>query len=325
MPTGIAVTRSNDEPRPKEYCCFREEYLETNLQIHKTQQALGAFVKDFKMIQAPDSVTNLLPTGHFNTHNHQKPSLVIADNKKVVNDDNFDYDPMRALDLIEMTTIELVAQGELTNSVFVGAETKFSFWKAAGPGLYSLGSYFKMGHSKPGSILLLKSNEKLPDWETIFRRPDSFVEIFKFGDNTIWSLNCPAHYRALGVAVTNTGAVPDGEVYCIKAIFTDIPDWQTEVHHIPSNTDPIKIFKQRFSEKCQNLNTASAVEIRGAEEKIFHFEYCLKSKIANYRAEKPITKAIMTDVKFDMDNLMQTSDPGQLEITTVQNRGGIPQ
>ena len=183
-----------------------------------------------------------------------------------------------------------------------------------------------MGHSAPGSILLLKPNQKLPDYETIFRRPDSFVKIFEFGENIIWSLNCPAHYRALGVAVTNTGEVPDGEVHCIKAIFTDIPDFQEELQHIPDNNIPLRIFKQRFSEACQNMNLASAVLDRSGElAKPIHSEYCLKSKIANYRAEKPIAKAIMTNVVYDMDNMIQTSDPGQLEVTTVENRGGIPQ
>ena len=33
----------------------------------------------------------------------------------------------------------------------------------------------------------------------------------------------------------------------------------------------------------------------------------------------------MTDVVFDMDNMISNTEPGQLEVTTVQNRGGIPQ
>ena len=74
------------------------------------------------------------------------------------------------------------------------------------------------------------------------------------------------------------------------------------------------------------MNLASAVLDRSGQlAKPIHSEYCLKSKIANYRAEKPIAKAIMTNVVYDMDNMIQTSDPGQLEVTTVENRGGIPQ
>ena len=54
-------------------------------------------------------------------------------------------------------------------------------------------------------------------------------------------------------------------------------------------------------------------------------EFCLKAKIANYRAEKPIAKAFMTDVVFDMENMISVTKPGQLEVTTVQNKAGIPQ
>ena len=54
-------------------------------------------------------------------------------------------------------------------------------------------------------------------------------------------------------------------------------------------------------------------------------EYCLKAGIANYRAEKPISKAFLTDIEFDMDNMISQSEPGQLEVTAVQNRGSIPQ
>ena len=54
-------------------------------------------------------------------------------------------------------------------------------------------------------------------------------------------------------------------------------------------------------------------------------EFCLKSRIANYRAEKPITKQFMTDIQYDMDNLMQTAKPAELETVTIENRGGIPQ
>ena len=130
---GIAITRENQEPRPQEYCCFQDKYLKSDIQTHKTQQALGSFVKDFSMIQAPDTVTNLLPTGHF-TMPGSKALLVVSDGEKVINDDNFDYDPSRALDLIEVTTVNQVAQGDFKNHVMEGSETKFSFWKASGEG-----------------------------------------------------------------------------------------------------------------------------------------------------------------------------------------------
>lgn len=66
--------------------------------------------------------------------------MVMHDEKKVVMDENFDYDPTRALDLIEMTNFELVGMGEYQNHAYPGAPSKFAFWKAAGEGLVSLGS-----------------------------------------------------------------------------------------------------------------------------------------------------------------------------------------
>ena len=65
--------------------------------------------------------------------------MVKRDDEKVVMDENFDYDPSRALDLVEMTTVELVGEGELPNDAYAGAPSKFSFWKAAGEGLFSVG------------------------------------------------------------------------------------------------------------------------------------------------------------------------------------------
>ena len=91
-----------------------------------------------------------------------------------------------------------------------------------------MGSVLKMDHTEPGSILLVKPNKDVPDYSSILRRPDSFDKVFTFGNNTIWTLNCPAHYRALGVAVKEGDLVPDGEVYCIKDIFTHAADWQEE-------------------------------------------------------------------------------------------------
>ena len=71
---------------------------------------------------------------------------------------------------------------------------------------------------------MLKPNKNVPDYDSIFRRPDSFDKVFTFGNKTIWTLNCPAHYRALGVAVTIGYDVPDGEVHCIKARVTSRDD-----------------------------------------------------------------------------------------------------
>ena len=33
----------------------------------------------------------------------------------------------------------------------------------------------------------------------------------------------------------------------------------------------------------------------------------------------------MTDIQYDMDNLMQTAKPTELETVTIENRGAIPQ
>ena len=57
-----------------------------------------------------------------------------------------------------------------------------------------------MGHDKPGAILLLKVNKDIPDYENFFKRPDSFNKVFDIitvdkKEATVWTLNCPAHYR----------------------------------------------------------------------------------------------------------------------------------
>lgn len=59
--------------------------------------------------------------------------MIVADGVAVVSDDNFDYDPDRAFDIIEMTNAEQIASGEaIKNELFNGADGKFSFWTASG-------------------------------------------------------------------------------------------------------------------------------------------------------------------------------------------------
>ena len=109
-----------------------------------------------------------------------------------------------------------------------------------------------MGHTKPGAILLLKANKNIPDYENFFKRPDSFNKMFDFTtlDNkkaTVWTLNCPAHYRALGVEVSlndedGNQVIPDGTVYCIKASFTDHPEWVEELRVTPERSDSFSLF-----------------------------------------------------------------------------------
>ena len=70
-----------------------------------------------------------------------------------------------------------------------------------------------------------------------------------------------------------------------------------------------RIFNLSYKLECQNLGTASAHEVSDLYTAL-HTEFCLKSGIGNYRAEKPIAKAFMTDVKFDMENMITTREPG---------------
>ena len=207
------------------------------------------------------------------------------------------------------------------------SEISFSFWKAPATDFFSVGTVFKLGHSEPGSVLMLRPNKKLPDVDSIFRRPVSFEKVFFFGKNTLWTLNCPAHYRALGIVVTkDLDEVPD-DVFCIKAIYTNIAKWES-VLFLPAQTDPARIYRL-YDAECQDLGTASVLIDKSKDKKNIRnshrSEYCLKSNIANYLAEKPISKAFMTDVVFDMENMISTTKTGQLEMTMVQNRGSIPQ
>ena len=214
---GIAVTLKTQTPKGKEYCCFKEEFLTTGVGMHRSEQSIGEFWLNFQLAERKDENPSVIPTEHFIMRETGKETyMVIDDGEKVVMDDNFDYDPARPLDIIEITTFENVCYGELENSLYTGAEKKFSFWKASEEGLFSLGTTFKMGEGKPGAVLLLKANTKYPNYDTVFRRPDSFNKVFSFDTYTIWTLNCPAHYRALGVAVTPSTDFPD-DVYCIKA------------------------------------------------------------------------------------------------------------
>ena len=232
---GTAVTKNFETPRVHEYCCFKEKYLTSDskfLQEHKSEQSLGIYMKEFKMAQANDDQINLIPTGHF-TQRSDNNYMIIDDDQMVVREDNFDYDPARPLDLIETTNFEEVAKGQLDSKAF-------SFWKGSGEGLFSVGSTFKMGHSKPSAVIMLKPNKKFPDYDTLFRVPDSFDKVFTFQNNTIWTLICPAHYRALGVAVTQGDVIPT-DVYCIKASFTAKGFWEDALYHEPENAGPVRL------------------------------------------------------------------------------------
>ena len=103
----------------------------------------------------------------------------------------------------------------------------------------------------PQGLKKLELNTKIPF--------DSFDKILTFdsGNATVWALNCPAHYRALGVAVTNEPAiVPDGDVYCIKAIFTDRAEWQEEILYSPTDDDPV-----RSGSRNRNLNRTNFYQL----------------------------------------------------------------
>ena len=189
----------------------------------------------------------------------------------------------RPLDLVEMTESEVVFKEDIKNERSNGP-SQISFWKAAGEGLFSIGATFKTGFNKPGAVVLIKPNKNVPDYETFFKRPDSFEKVFTIGNNTVWSLNCPAHYRALGVAVTNEeGALP-ADVYCIKAIFTEKAEWREDMHHrrrfASQNATNFRIFKQMGSDKCQSLGaaSASAVYTTGTTHRP---EHCLKVRGVN--------------------------------------------
>ena len=62
---GIAVTRSNQEPKAREYCCFRKKYLTQpeQLQPHKSEQLIGIHKQTFRMAQASDDQNSIVPTG----------------------------------------------------------------------------------------------------------------------------------------------------------------------------------------------------------------------------------------------------------------------
>ena len=104
---GNAVTREGEWPNPKEYCCFKKEYLAKaenffeiggELQKHKSAQSLGIYNKQFDIVQALDGKANLIPTGHFTPYGITKVQMdhmVIDDGQKVKMEDNFDYDPSR--------------------------------------------------------------------------------------------------------------------------------------------------------------------------------------------------------------------------------------
>ena len=64
--------------------------------------------------------------------------MIVGDGVGVVSDDNFDYDPDRALDIIEMTTVEPIAKGEFKNELyFFKSAGQFSFWRASGDDAFS--------------------------------------------------------------------------------------------------------------------------------------------------------------------------------------------
>ena len=64
---GTAVTRSDQEPKAKEYCCFKREYLTQpeQLQPHKSEQLIGIHKKTFQIAQGHDDQSSIVPTGGF--------------------------------------------------------------------------------------------------------------------------------------------------------------------------------------------------------------------------------------------------------------------
>ena len=140
---GTAVTRASQEPVFKKYCCFKNEYLAENyqLQAHKSEQSLGDFSRKFRIAEARDDVINVISTGHFNFKEFdQSSSMVYSDGKHIINDDNFDYDKSRIMDIVEVSNVEEIAKGEFENYAYTGSDRKFSFWTASADGFYSVGA-----------------------------------------------------------------------------------------------------------------------------------------------------------------------------------------
>lgn len=77
------------------------------------------------MAQASDSRMNLVPTEHFHysQHGDHISRMVIHDGEHVIEDENFDYEPSRPLDLIEVTSFDKIAE-------FSSDERQFTFWRA---------------------------------------------------------------------------------------------------------------------------------------------------------------------------------------------------
>lgn len=79
---------------------------------------------------------------------------------------------------------------------------------------------------------------------------DSFKKVFSFKTDdeeyaTVWSLLCPSHYRALGVAVTvnekkDQFTLPDGTVFCIRASLATSANWQLDMRAFPLTDDPFR-------------------------------------------------------------------------------------
>ena len=132
--------------------------------------------RKFRIAEARDDVINVISSGHFNFKEFDKSSsMVYSDGKHIINDDNFDYDKSRIMDIVEVSNVEEIAKGEFENYAYTGSDRKFSFWTASADGYYSVGALFTMGHMAPGAILLLKPNPNFPDSDAMFRRPDRRV------------------------------------------------------------------------------------------------------------------------------------------------------
>ena len=86
-----------------------------------SESCIGIFTHTFRLAQGSDAQRSIVPTGHFSMRDDVDANFMVEDDgEKFIMDDNFDYDPARTLDLVEMTTFELVATGDLKNDAYPG-------------------------------------------------------------------------------------------------------------------------------------------------------------------------------------------------------------
>ena len=272
--------------------------------------------------------------GNFQTPNIELPVLLNTEDAKI---QAYKQDKTIAQTGI-INLYEVNDMDEIWRDTQSGASMPLSFWKPkTRPGFYIVSHTGHRSYGNPGVGVILKSSDK--EETNTFRNPLSYNKLWEaqFGVNpkvTVWSLNCPAGYVALGTAVTTGGELPEfGSIYCIHHKYTvqgTQNDWATIWTHVAKQSGFPYAFRKA---KCyvtirgSGRRSLSAITFQSTVhvENLPSSPYFLDGSKIFTISEKPISKMTMKNIKFDLNSVTKTAKPVELSPTFLINYSHIPQ